>query len=59
MKLRFDEVLYDLEQERLRVDEDLKRFAVAAAHLWSLLPPSRRRLPNRTGAITQKGRSPR
>jgi hypothetical protein len=22
MKLRFDEVLYDLEQERLRVDED-------------------------------------
>ena len=24
MKLRFDEVLYDLEQERLRVDEDLR-----------------------------------
>ena len=33
MKLRFDEVLYDLEQERLRVDDDLRRFAVAAAYL--------------------------
>ena len=33
MKLRFDEVLYDLEQERLRVDEDLRRFAAAAAYL--------------------------
>src|SRR5215203_7453826 len=46
MKLRFDEVLYDLEQERLRVDEDLRRFAVAAAYLRTLLlPPSRRRRP--------------
>ena len=35
MKLRFDEVLYDLEQERLRVDEDLRRFA--ADHLRTLL----------------------
>src|SRR5215208_4559545 len=48
MKLRFDEVLYDLEQERLRVDEDLRRFAVAAAYLRTLLlPPSRRRRPQR------------
>jgi hypothetical protein len=39
MKLRFDEVLYDLEQERLRVDEDLRRFAVAAAYLRTLLLP--------------------
>src|SRR5215207_5937305 len=39
MKLRFDEVLYDLEQERQRVDEDLRRFAVAAAYLRTLLLP--------------------
>ena len=39
MKLRFDEVLYDLEQERLRVDEDLRRFAVVAAYMRTLLPP--------------------
>ena len=46
MKLRFDEVLYDLEQERLRVDEDLRRLAVAAAYLRTLLlPPRRRRRP--------------
>ncbi len=46
MKLRFDEVLYDLEQERQRVDEDLRRFAVAAAYLRTLLlPPRRRRRP--------------
>src|SRR5829696_10331625 len=43
MKLRFDEVLYDLEQERQRVDEDLRRFAVAAAYLRTLLLPARRR----------------
>ncbi len=41
MKLRFDEVLYDLEQERLRVDEDLRRFAAAAAYLRTFLPPRR------------------
>ena len=41
MKLRFDEVLYDLEQERLRVDEDLRRFAAAAAYLRTLLPTHR------------------
>ncbi len=42
MKLLFDEVLYDLEQERLRVDEDLRRFAAAAAYLRTLLPTRRR-----------------
>ena len=48
MKLRFEEVLYDLEQERQRVDEDLRRFAVAAAYLRTLLlPPRRRRRPQR------------
>ena len=47
MKLRFDEVLYDLEQERLRVDEDLRRLAVVAAYLRPLLPPRRRRRPQR------------
>jgi hypothetical protein len=46
MKLRFDEVLYDLEQERLRVDEDLRRLAGVAAYLRTLLlPPRRRRRP--------------
>ncbi len=46
MKQRFNEVLRELEQERQRVDEDLRRFAVAAAHLRSLLLPSRRsRMP--------------
>src|ERR671920_1731306 len=46
MRMRFDEVLYDLEQERLRVDEDLRRFAVVAAYLRTLLlPPRRRRRP--------------
>ena len=43
MKLRFDEVLYDLEQERLRVDEDLRRLAGVAAYLRTLLLPARRR----------------
>ena len=43
MKLRFDEVLYALEQERQRVDEDLRRFTVAAAYLRTLLLPPRRR----------------
>ena len=48
MKRRFDEVLYDLEQERLRVDEDLRRFAVVAAYLRTLLlPPRSRRRPRR------------
>ena len=47
MKLTFDEVLYDLEQERLRVDEDLRRFAVVAAYLRTLLLPPRRRRPRR------------
>jgi hypothetical protein len=36
MKQRFDVVLRELEQERQCVDEDLRRFAVAAAHLRSL-----------------------
>ena len=46
MKLRFEEVLYDLEQERLSVDEDLRRLAVAAAYLRTLLlPPRPRRRP--------------
>ena len=40
--MRFDEVLYDLERERLRVDEDLRHFAAAAAYLRTLLPTGRR-----------------
>ena len=43
MKQPFDVVLRELEHERQCVDEDLRRLAVAAAHLRSLLPSSRRR----------------
>jgi len=46
MKQRFEVVLRELEQERQCVDEDLRRFTVAAAHLRSLLLSSRR-LPRR------------
>ena len=42
MKQRFDVILRELEHERQCVDEDLRRFAVAAAHLRSLLPTRRR-----------------
>ena len=42
MEQRFDEVLGELEEERQRVDEDLRRFAAAAAYLRALLPTRRR-----------------
>jgi hypothetical protein len=45
MEQRFDEVIRKLEEERQRVDEDLKRFVVVAAYLRSLLPKRRRRPP--------------
>jgi hypothetical protein len=35
---RFNEVLDTLEQERQRVDEDLRRLTVAAAYLRAMLP---------------------
>ena len=54
MKLRFEEVLYHLEQERLRVDKDLKSFAVAAAHLRSLLLPTTRRRGRRRRRCTPR-----
>jgi hypothetical protein len=38
---RFDEVLYELEQERQCVDEDLRRLTAAAAYLRTLLPHKR------------------
>ena len=47
MKQPFEVVLRELEQERQCVDEDLRRFTVAAAHLRSLMLPSRRRLRRR------------
>lgn len=40
---RFDEVLKDLEQERLRFEKSLKELTAAAAYLRSLLPRRRRR----------------
>jgi hypothetical protein len=59
MKQRFDEVLHELEQERRRVDEDLRRFAVAAAHLRNLLPPRRRsRLPRRRRCTPRRSLTP-
>jgi len=39
---RFSEVLDALEQERQRVDEDLRRLVVAAAYLRAMLPERRR-----------------
>ena len=39
---RFDEVLDALERERQRFDDDLRRFAIAAAYLRALLPRRRR-----------------
>ena len=60
MKQPFDVVLRELEQERQCVDEDLKRFTVAAAHLRSLLPlPSRRRrLPRRRRCTPRRSLTP-
>jgi hypothetical protein len=40
---RFDEVLWMLEHERERFDEDLKRLTLAAAYLRDLLPAPRNR----------------
>ena len=39
---RFDEVLWMLEHERERLDEDLRRLTLAAAYLRDLLLPVRR-----------------
>ena len=39
---RFSEVLDTLEQERQRVDEDLRRLVIAAAYLRTMLPVRRR-----------------
>jgi hypothetical protein len=59
MKQPFNEVLRELEHERQRVDEDLRRFAVAAAHLRSLLLPSRRRrLPRRRRCTPRRSLTP-
>ena len=58
MKQRFDEVLHELEQERQRVDEDLRRFAVVAAYLRSLLSPRRRRLPRRRRCTPRRSLTP-
>jgi hypothetical protein len=38
---RFSEVLDTLEQERQRVDEDLRRLVIAAAYLRTMLPERR------------------
>jgi hypothetical protein len=59
MKQRFDVVLSELEHERQGVDEELRRFAVAAAHLRSLLPQrTRRRLPRRVRCTPRRSLSP-
>ena len=58
MKQRFDVVLRELEHERQCVDEDLRRFAVAAAHLRSLLLPNRRRLPRRRRCTPRRSLTP-
>ena len=57
-KQRFDEVLHELEQERRHVDEDLRRFAVAAAYLRSLLLPTPRRLSRRRRCTLRRSLTP-
>ena len=44
---RFEQVLYMLEQERKRFDEDLKRLIAAAAYLRPLLPRRRQHMRRR------------
>jgi hypothetical protein len=46
MEQRFD-VIRELEEKRQHVDEDLRRFAVDATYLRTLLPRRRRRPPQR------------
>jgi hypothetical protein len=59
MKQPFDVVLRELDQERQCVDEDLRRFTVAAAHLRSLLLPNRRRrLPRRRRCTPRRSLTP-
>lgn len=54
---RFDEVLDTLEEERRRVDEDLRRLAVVAAYLRTLLP-KRRRVPPRRRCTPRRSLAP-
>ena len=56
MKQPFDVVLRELEHERQCVDEELRHFAVAAAHLRSLLPT--RRLPRRRRCTPRRSLTP-
>jgi hypothetical protein len=49
---RFDEVLWMLEHERERFDEDLRRLTLAAAYLRDLLPERRDRRRRRRRCST-------
>ena len=51
---RFSEVLDTLEQERQRVDEDLRRLVVAAAYLRAMLPERRRARRRRCSPRVQR-----
>jgi hypothetical protein len=53
-KQRFDEVLCELEQERRRVDEDLRPLTSVAAYLRALLPEGRRRRARRRRRCTAR-----
>ena len=54
MKQPFDMVLRELEQERRHGDEDLRRFALAAAYLRSLLLPTSTRRRSRRRRCTPR-----
>ena len=54
VRQRFSEVLDTLEQERQRVDEDLKRLVVAAAYLRTLLPERHRTRRRRSSDRRQR-----
>ncbi len=58
MKQRFDEVIRELEGERQRVDEDLRRFAVGTTYVRALLPRRRRRAPQRRRCTTRRSLTP-
>ena len=51
---RFEQVLYMLDQERIRFDEDLKRLIAASAYLRPLLPRRRRHTRRRRCTLRRR-----
>jgi hypothetical protein len=51
---RFEQVLYMLEQVRIRFDKDLKRLIAASAYLRPLLPRHRRHTRRRCCTLRRR-----